>query len=59
MGASKLDGLDRNRLIALWKEKSRPLAGRNEHELIFFTFHGHWPQRACEKEDCGKSDRLK
>ena len=55
-GASKLDGLGRKRLIKLWKENESYLAGRTEQEMIYFCFHGHWPEQACTEQDCSKAE---
>ena len=46
-GKSALDGLDRKRLRQLWEEATRRYVGRGKGELIFFCFHGHWPEQAC------------
>jgi hypothetical protein len=54
-GASALDGLDRKRLIELWEESENYFAGRSKQELIYFCFHGHWPEQACDDQKCSKT----
>jgi hypothetical protein len=33
----------------------RRFAGRGKEELIFFCFHGHWPEQACADQPCRKA----
>jgi hypothetical protein len=54
-GKSELEGLDRKHLMQLWEEDQRFFGKRSEQELIFFTAHGHWPEQACNKQECGKA----
>ena len=54
-GKSALDGLDRQRLRQLWEQDMRRFAGRGKEELIFFCFHGHWPEQACADQPCCKA----
>lgn len=54
-GTSELEGLDRKRLMQLWEENLRFFWGRTKQELVFFTAHGHWPERACHEQDCRKA----
>jgi hypothetical protein len=55
MGKSALDGVDRKRLRQLWEENTRRFVGRRRDELIFFCFHGHWPEQACSEQPCSKA----
>jgi hypothetical protein len=55
MGASKLLGLDRKSLMQLWEEDLRFFASRSGQELSFFAAHGHWPERACNEQECCKA----
>jgi len=59
-GASKLDGLGRKRLIERWKEFMRHVGSRSQEELNFHVIHGHWPEQACNKQNCSKakSDKI-
>jgi hypothetical protein len=54
-GKSALDGLDRQRLRQLWEQDMRRFVGRGKEELIFFCFHGHWPEQACADRPCCKA----
>ena len=54
-GKSALDGLARKRLRQLWEEDTRRYVGRGQEELIFFCFHGHWPEQACIEQPCSKA----
>ena len=54
-GTSKLDGLSRKRLIELWEENQRYFARRSSQEMIYFSCHGHWPERACDQQECSKA----
>jgi hypothetical protein len=54
-GKSALDGLDRKRLRQLWEENTRRYVGRGKEELIFFCFHGHWPEQACIEQPCSNA----
>ena len=54
-GKSALDGLDRQRLRQLWEQDMRRFAGRGKEELIFFCFHGHWPEQECIEQPCSKA----
>lgn len=53
-GKRALDGLDRKRLRH-WEEDSRRYVGRGKEELIFFCFHGHWPEQACIEQPRSKA----
>jgi hypothetical protein len=55
MGKSKLEGMDRKGLKRLWEDDLRFFGGRNKQELIFFTAHGHWPEQACNEQQCRKA----
>jgi hypothetical protein len=55
MGASKLLGLERKRLMQLWEEDLRFFGGRSKQELMFFTAHAHWPEQGCGDLVCGKA----
>src|ERR1039458_8989344 len=57
-GKSKLGGLDRKRLMQLWEEERRRFGGRSTQELSFFTAHAHWPEQACNEQECGKAKVL-
>ncbi len=52
---SALDELDDQRLRQLWKGYARRYLGRRKEELIFFCFHGHWPEQACTEQPCSKA----
>ena len=54
-GKSELGGLDRKHLMQLWEDEVRFFGGRSRQELMFFTAHGHWPEQACDKQECGKA----
>src|SRR5580765_112182 len=54
-GKSALDGLDRQRLRQLWELDMSRFVGRGKEELIFFCFHGHWPEQACTEQPCRKA----
>lgn len=54
-GKSELEGLDRKQLMQLWEEERRRFGGRGTQELRFFTAHGHWPEQACNEQECGKA----
>lgn len=54
-GKSELEGLDRKHLMQLWEEDQRFFGGRSRQELIFFTAHAHWPEQACNEQECGKA----
>jgi hypothetical protein len=54
-GKSALDGLDRRCLRQLWEDDMRRYIGRGKEELIFFCFHGHWPEQACNEQKCSKA----
>jgi hypothetical protein len=52
-GASKLDGLDHKKLIALWQESERwneKVLRRKAEDQKYFCVHGHWPEQACGTE---------
>jgi hypothetical protein len=40
--------------MQLWEDHLRLFGGRSRQELIFFTGHGHWPELACNEQECGK-----
>lgn len=42
-GLSKLDSMDRARLIRLWKTSLTIYAGHSRSELDFYAIHGYWP----------------
>jgi hypothetical protein len=44
-GSSRLDGLDRKRLIKLWEEQERIFGHRSQDELEFYTKNGYWPEQ--------------
>ena len=46
-GASRLDAMDRQSLLKLWKEDQAKFAGRNREDIAFFTRYGHWTEQAC------------
>ena len=46
-GESRLDGMDRQALLDLWKSENQWLQGRNRGQMDFFGRHGHWPEQAC------------
>lgn len=54
-GEGKMRGLDRKGLMQLWEDDLRFFGGRNKQELIFFTAHAHWPEQACNQQECGKA----
>ena len=61
MGASRLDGLDRSRLMRLWEESERETArimhemrGRSPEECRLHFHHEHWPEHACSAANCHK-----
>jgi len=61
IGASRLDGLDRSRLMRLWEESERETArimhemrGRSPEECRFHIHHEHWPEDACSAANCRK-----
>jgi hypothetical protein len=43
-GTSRVDSMDRSRLMKLWKEDMARFAGRDGNELKFYAVHGHWPE---------------
>jgi hypothetical protein len=56
-GASRLDGLDRDSLIKLWKESERIIAHRSKDEITFYGENGCWPEqrqwpRHSVKDEC-------
>jgi hypothetical protein len=46
---SEQEGLDRKHLMQLREEDQRFFGGRSEQELIYFCFHAHWPEQACNE----------
>ena len=49
IGKSRLDGLDRQNLIKLWRENDRIYRGRSREEMLSFAIHAHWPEQACDE----------
>jgi hypothetical protein len=52
-GKSKLDGLDRKRLVELCHESERwyaHFAAHSVEDQDFLGIHGHWPEEACGHE---------
>jgi hypothetical protein len=60
LGSSKLDGLDRKRLLELWQENERwgeMFDRRKAEDQKFFCVHGYWPEQACGTECAGSTER--
>src|SRR6267142_1192498 len=60
-GSSKLDKLDRKRLIELWEDDERRharFAARSAEDREFFCIHGHWPEHPCDTE-CVEAEERK
>ena len=60
-GASRLDSLDRKRLLKLWEAEERAIArgitemkGRSADELKYEMEHEHWPEQLCNVTNCRK-----
>src|SRR6266478_9847679 len=52
-GSSKLDTLDRKKLVELWQESERThaqFATRSSEDQECFCIHGHWPEEVCGPE---------
>jgi len=59
-GSSKLDVLDRKKLLELWRENERwdaRFAARNAEDQKFCSVHGHWPEQACGTECLATENR--
>ena len=59
-GGSKLDGLDRNKLLEQWQKNERwhaKFARRKLEDQEFYYVHGHWPEQACDTECVRKEER--
>jgi hypothetical protein len=57
-GTSRLDSMSQKELLKLFEADQRELArfaSLNETDKLFFIFHGHWPEAACEESSCRKS----
>jgi hypothetical protein len=60
-GASRLDSLERKRLLKLWEAEERAIArgitemkGRSADELKYEMEHEHWPEQLCGPRNCRK-----